>query len=89
MRLIVVKATWDEEAHYWVAESPDVPGLATGAATLEELHAKLPTVIEDLLDAQDEEPEVQTFEEAETFEVPIHLVASADSRITLRRARRE
>ncbi|TJW99986.1 DUF1902 domain-containing protein, partial [Neisseria gonorrhoeae] len=33
------------------AESLDVPGLATGAATLNELAAKLPGIIQDLLEA--------------------------------------
>jgi predicted RNase H-like HicB family nuclease len=51
MSTIVVRATWDPEASYWVAESLDVPGLATGAATLNELAAKLPGIIQDLLEA--------------------------------------
>ena len=32
-----VRANWDAEAQVWVADSDDVPGLATGAATIEEL----------------------------------------------------
>jgi predicted RNase H-like HicB family nuclease len=31
-----VNAEWDGEAKVWVASSDDVPGLATGADTLEE-----------------------------------------------------
>jgi predicted RNase H-like HicB family nuclease len=49
MSTIVIRATWDPEASYWVAESPDVPGLATGATTLNELAAKLPGIVQDLL----------------------------------------
>lgn len=47
----VVKASWDNEAVVWVATSEDVPGLATEAATAEELHNKLLTLIPELLDA--------------------------------------
>jgi predicted RNase H-like HicB family nuclease len=45
-----VKAEWDAEAGVWVAESDDVPGLATGADTFEELIAKLKLVIPELLE---------------------------------------
>jgi predicted RNase H-like HicB family nuclease len=44
-----VTAEWDEEAQVWVASSEDVPGLATGADTLEDLIAKLKIVIPELL----------------------------------------
>jgi predicted RNase H-like HicB family nuclease len=44
-----VTAEWDEEAQVWVASSDDVPGLATGADTLEELIEKLKIVIPELL----------------------------------------
>ncbi|WP_338147371.1 DUF1902 domain-containing protein [Thermus thermophilus] len=40
MRTLKVQALWDGEAGVWVAESDDVPGLATEAATLEELLLK-------------------------------------------------
>ena len=45
-----VKAEWDAEAGVWVASSDDVPGLATGADTFEELIAKLKLVIPELLE---------------------------------------
>ena len=44
-----VTAEWDDEAHVWVASSDDVPGLATGAETLEGLIEKLKIVIPELL----------------------------------------
>ncbi len=47
---LVVRALWDDEARVWVAESDDVPGLATGAATLEELVQRLQVVIPELLE---------------------------------------
>ncbi len=40
---------WDEDARVWVASSEDVPGLATGADTFEELIEKLKIVIPELL----------------------------------------
>jgi predicted RNase H-like HicB family nuclease len=46
---IVVNAIWDAETRVWVAESDDVPGLATGADTLEELIEKLKFAIPELL----------------------------------------
>ncbi|MGC8905503.1 DUF1902 domain-containing protein [Thermus sp.] len=43
-------ASWDEGAGVWVAESEDVPGLATEAPTLEELLAKLAVMVPELLE---------------------------------------
>jgi hypothetical protein len=47
--LSYVHAEWDDEALVWVASSDDVPGLATEAATTEELIAKLKVMIPELL----------------------------------------
>ena len=46
-----VDVGWDDEAEVWVASSEDVPGLVTGADTLEALIEKLKIVIPELLDA--------------------------------------
>jgi predicted RNase H-like HicB family nuclease len=46
---IIVNAIWDAETKVWIAESDDVPGLATGADTLEELIEKLKIAIPELL----------------------------------------
>jgi predicted RNase H-like HicB family nuclease len=46
---IVVTAIWDAESKVWIAESDGVPGLATGADTLEELIEKLKVAIPELL----------------------------------------
>ncbi|WP_117238135.1 DUF1902 domain-containing protein [Thermus sediminis] len=50
MRALRVQAFWDGEAGVWVAESPDVPGLATEAPSLEELWAKLEALVPELLE---------------------------------------
>ncbi len=44
-----IEAFWDEEALVWVAESEDVPGLATEANSLENLSQKLKEIIPELL----------------------------------------
>jgi predicted RNase H-like HicB family nuclease len=44
-----VIAELDDDARVWVASSEDVPGLATGADTFEELIEKLKIVIPELL----------------------------------------
>ena len=49
--IYTVRCTWDPEAAVWVATSDDIPGLATGADTLEALVDKLKVVIPDLLEA--------------------------------------
>ena len=45
-----VKAEWDAEAEVWVATSDDVPGLVTGADTLEELATKLRVMVPEMLE---------------------------------------
>ena len=45
-----IKVEWDEEGQVWVAFSDDVPGLATGADTFEELVEKLRIVVPELLE---------------------------------------
>jgi predicted RNase H-like HicB family nuclease len=63
-----IKAEWDAEAAVWVASSDDVPGLATGADTLEELIEKLKIVIPELLEENGLLP-------AGTEEVPFSVMA--------------
>lgn len=46
---VLVRADWDAEAECWYATSDDVPGLATGADTIEELIERLKTIIPELL----------------------------------------
>lgn len=46
----IVRADYDPEAKSWYVFDSDVPGLSTGAGTLEELEAKLPEIIVELLE---------------------------------------
>ncbi|MEL6442055.1 MAG: DUF1902 domain-containing protein [Cyanobacteria bacterium J06621_8] len=46
---LIVRAIWDADAQVWVAESENVPGLATEADTIELLTAKLRNIIPELL----------------------------------------
>lgn len=45
-----MKASWDDEAAVWVAESDDVPGLATEAESIEALVGKLRHMVPELLE---------------------------------------
>ena len=73
MSVIVVHATWDPEAEVWVAESADVPGLATEAATLPLLVAKLPGMIQDLLEDDNAA--------AEEVDIPVEIIASLSTKV--------
>jgi hypothetical protein len=72
--LIVVRATWDSEVEVWTAESTDLPGLVTEASSLDELDAKLPNLIRDLLDADDCD---------DGFDVPVEVIASYSRRVRI------
>lgn len=48
---LLVQADWDPEASVWVATSDEVPGLATEAATLPALEARLKMLVPELLEA--------------------------------------
>jgi hypothetical protein len=73
--LIVVRATWDPEAQVWVAESTDVPGLVTEAESIQALEAKLPNLIQDLL---------ETEEGGHTVELPVQIIAETFTRVQVR-----
>lgn len=45
---ITVHADWDAEAEVWIATNEDI-GLVTEAGSIEQLRAKLPAMVEDLL----------------------------------------
>ena len=53
----IIFASWDAESATWVAESADVPGLVSGADTLEELVAKLRGLVPEMLQLNGDETE--------------------------------
>jgi len=73
-QLIVVRATWDSEAKVWVAESTDLPGLITEAGSLDELDAKLPGLIQDLIECDDG---------SDGYDIPLEVIASYSRRVKL------
>ena len=75
--LIVVRATWDYEANVWTAESSDLPGLVTEAASLDELDKKLPGLIQDLMQDYDDDDDGE-------IDIPVEVVASFSKRVRVR-----
>lgn len=73
-RLVVVRAVWDSEAAVWTAESSDLPGLVTEAASFDELEKKLPDLIRDLMEDGRSDFPTQT-------EIPIEIIASYSTKI--------
>jgi hypothetical protein len=76
--IIVVKATFDDEAQVWFTESADLPGLRIEAETLEQVQEKLPGAILDLLEVCDGE------DGSDFRDVPVELIAHASSRVRVR-----
>ena len=66
---IVIRATWDDEASVWVAESDDI-GLVTEAPTMEALRQKVPQMIIDLLECEGE---------SGSFDIPVEYISHASS----------
>jgi hypothetical protein len=50
-QVITVRAAYDDEAGVWYVEDSNLPGLVTEARSLEALRAKLPAVVEDIIEA--------------------------------------
>jgi predicted RNase H-like HicB family nuclease len=71
---IYVKATWDEEAEVWVAESDDIEGLITEAATLEALRDRVLIMIGELL-------ELNGGGRSDFPEIPVHILAEQVTRV--------
>jgi len=48
---IIVRAAYDEDAKVWYVEDSSLAGLRTEAPSVEALRAKLPGLVEDLIEA--------------------------------------
>jgi len=73
MSVIVVKAAFDPEAKVWFIEYSDVPGLNLEAETLENLQAKIPVALQDLLE--------ETDGAGAPFDIPVEIIAHASARV--------
>lgn len=78
MNVYTVEARFDEEAGVWYVCKSDVPGLATEAATVEELLAKLKVMVPELLDCNGELQDSDGIRE-----VPFDLIAHASMKASL------
>lgn len=54
IRHALVRCAWDPDAGVWFVQETDIPGLITEAATLDALRAKLPGMIQDLIEGESE-----------------------------------
>jgi predicted RNase H-like HicB family nuclease len=52
-RTYTIRATWDNEAKVWVADSEDIPGIAAEAEDREALLAKLSALIPEMIELND------------------------------------
>lgn len=68
--LHIVRTFWDEEAHVWCAEGVNFMGLATEAPTVDALIEKLPALIADLEEANNE---------VDTIDIPLQLLVEAST----------
>ena len=60
--MLVIHADWDSDAGCWYATSDDVPGLATGADTIEDLIERLKVIVPDLVELNDVPVDGHSFE---------------------------
>lgn len=56
MKAYTITCRWDDEAGVWYVAESNVPGLATGAESLDELVTKLEIVIPELLELNGQLP---------------------------------
>ncbi len=71
--LILVRAEWDDEAKVWGASSTDIDGLATEAATLEELRDKVLAMVGELAELNGSPSDLP--------EIPVHIMSGQTARI--------
>lgn len=72
---IVVNALWDDEARVWFATSDDIDGLALEADTMEDLVARVPGALCDLIELNG------LAVASDAPEIPFHVMAQSVGRI--------
>lgn len=70
---IIVRSMWDDEAQVWVASSSDIAGLATEAATFDDLRSKVLVMLSELLELNGEPSSLP--------ELPVHFMAEQLTRV--------
>lgn len=70
-KLFCVNAFWDKEVKVWVANSDQVPGLATEADTIDALAQKLKTLVHELLELNGQTPSKPVTFEFLTQRLPV------------------
>jgi hypothetical protein len=73
-RTVVVTATWDPEVSVWVATSEDIP-LVTESPSMDALMAKLPGLLQDLLEDADN---------GEEMDIPFEVIAHIHESVRIR-----
>ena len=68
---LVVKVAFDTEAEVWFIESSDVPGLHLEGSSVDDLYAKIPDAILDLLETT----------ASGDFDFPVEIIAHASRRV--------
>jgi len=74
---IVVRLSYDEDAHVWYIQASDLPGLAGEAPSVECMIERIPGMVADLI-------EENGFEGADVAEIPVEIIASRHARVHLR-----
>lgn len=74
-RLIVVRVAYDPEAKVWWTELSTLFGVNAEAETLDEMRAKLPDIVRDMIDAN--EPDLAGRDVDVEIVVPTHVPALA------------
>ena len=72
---VVVEVEWDEEARVWVATSDDVPGLTSEHSDFAALEDMVLELVPMLLRENNILPP-----SAQSYEIPVHIMAQANSR---------
>lgn len=72
-RYAVIRVAWDDEAKVWFVEESDIEGLAAEESSLELLRAKLPGMVQDLLQEVEGRPD----------EIELDLIAYARDRVRI------
>lgn len=72
-RYAMIRVGWDDEAKVWFVEHSDIDGVFTEAESLDLLRAKIPVIIQDLLQDVEGRPD----------EIELDLIVHARDRVRI------